>query len=163
MLAPIHSIKHYVHRSNIEILTGAVLIQSVVAAIAKGAARSNAFDVEEGAVIKAVHIEHWILGTANADSSQFTYIIYKLPSGQPTPDETNMLNLGSWDNKKNILFSSQGVLPEENAGQSIPVHRGWIKIPKGKQRMGLGDKVQIACLSVGTLQYCGLSTYKEYE
>ncbi len=163
MLAPIHSIKHYVHRSNVEVGTGVVLNATSVTAIAKGAARSNSFDVEEGAVLKAIHLEYWLCGTDASVQSQFTLIVYKQPSESTLASATDMANLGSWDNKKNILFSSQGVLPQEAAAQSIPVIREWIKIPKGKQRFGLGEKFQTSIFSVGTLQLCGLATYKEYE
>jgi len=163
MLAPITSIKHYVHRANSVIATGNVLTHSVVIAVAKGAARALPSNVEEGAVVKAVHLEYWICGTLDAATSQFAFIVYKLPAGQVVADATDMANLGSWDNKKNILFSSQGVLPEGESSQSIPVIREWIKIPKGKQRFGLNDSFRVTFFSVGTLQVCGLATYKEYD
>ncbi len=163
MLAPINSIKHYQHTSNTTVGTGGVHLKNLANALAKGAARTDPGHVYEGCVIKAIHIEYWICGTLDATTSQFAFICYKLPSGQTAPDATNMANLGSWDNKKNILFSSQGVLPEGESQQSIPVIREWVRIPKGKQRFGLGDIFQIAIFSVGTLQVCGLSTYKEYE
>ncbi len=162
MLAPIHSIKHYVHRTNAEVATGVVLVQGLVTSIAKGATRSSSDQIEEGAVVKAIHVEAWICGT-DATQSQFTFILYKLPAGQVVPDATDMANLGSWDNKNNILFTSQGVLPQESAAISVPVIREWVKIPKGKQRFGLNEKFQMAFFSVGTLQICGIAIYKEYE
>ncbi len=163
MVAPIHSIKHYVHRTNAAVATGAVLVQGVVTAIVKGAARTSSDQVEEGAVIKAVHLEYWICGVDDAVTSQFTFIVYKLPSGQSIPNATDMTGLGAWENKKNILFSSQGVLPKDESAISVPVIRQWILVPKGKQRFGLEDKLQVAFHSVGTLQICGIATYKEYE
>jgi len=161
-LPPINTVKHYVHRSNALIMTGNVLGHLSVNAITKGAARSTTGDVDEGAVIKAIHLEYWLNGTDNQDTSQFTFIAYKLPAGQISPDSTEMLNLQSWNNKKNILFSSQGVLAKDGA-QSIPVIRNWVLIPKGKQRFGLGDRFEVAALAVGTLQFCGIATYKEYS
>ncbi len=47
---------------------------------------------------------------------------------------------------------------------SVPLFRGWVKIPKGKQRFGLGDEFIVAFESVGeAAQLCGFSTYKEYK
>ncbi len=163
MLAPISSIKHYVAQTNVNVATGVTLVHTSVDAVAKGALRSATNIVEEGAVIKAIHLEYWLKGVATSSTSQFVFIVYKLPSGLAIPDSTDMAALQAWPNKKNILFSSQGVLSQADAGQSIPVVRDWIKIPKGKQRFGLEDKFQIAIFTVGTLNICGLVVYKEYE
>ncbi len=162
MQAPIVSIKHYVARTNFKILTGAVNTTSIVSVVAKGAARALPSDVEEGAVVKAVHLEFWFQG-ADTGSTQFTMVVYKLPAGSAAPTSTNMLNLGSYLNKKNILYSTQGVLPDVTASTTIPVLREWLKIPKGKQRFGLGDALKVTFHSVGEYQICGLATYKEYE
>ncbi len=163
MLAPISSIKHYVHRSNAAVATGAVLTATLVDVVAKGAARTGAQTVEEGCVIKAIHLEYWICGIDDAVTSQFAFVVYKLTAGDVPPTATDMANLGSWNNKRNILFSSQGVLPKDESAISVPVIRDWIKIPKGKQRFALGDQFSVTVFSVGTLQFCGLATYKEYE
>jgi len=42
--------------------------------------------------------------------------------------------------------------------------RGWYKIPKTKQRFGLGDRLVLQIASQGTdaLDFCGFATYKEY-
>ncbi len=163
MLAPISSIKHYSQRSNAAVATGVALSHTAANAVAKGGSRSDPSIVEEGCVIKAVYLEYWICGTLDGTTTQFTFVAYKLPSGQATATATNMGALGAWNNKKNILFSSQGVLPEGESSMSIPVIRQWVLIPKGKQRFGLGDQFMVTVFSVGTLQFCGFATYKEYE
>ncbi len=74
-----------------------------------------------------------------------------------------MNNLMVYPNKKNILFYSQGVIGDLTT-QSIPVVRNWFLIPKGKQRMGLGDKiVETLTATAAVIQNCGFSTYKEYK
>ncbi len=163
MLAPINSIKHIVQRSNANITTGAKLDHPFATAVAKGGSRSSSGIVEEGCVIKAVHLEYWICGVDDANTTQFTFIFYKLPSGTALPSAAEMSTLSSWQNKKNIFFTSQGVLPKGEEAQSIPVVREWIKIPKGKQRMGLADDLAVTVLSVGIMQFCGVAIYKEYE
>ncbi len=128
-----------------------------------GAARANTSNVEEGAIIKAVHFEFWFLGADDVNTTQFTMIIYKRPANSPAATSTEMLNLQAFENKKNILFSTQGVLAKTSEGTSIPVIREWVKIPKGKQRFGLGDELSVTFHSVGEYRICGLMTYKEYE
>ncbi len=72
-------------------------------------------------------------------------------------------NLGAYPNKKNILYTTQGILADANdGGPTIPLIRGWIKIPKGKQRMGLDDRIVVNITAVGALRLCGISTFKEY-
>ncbi len=163
MLAPISSIKHYVARTNATVASGNVLIAGSANAVAKGNARSSTDVVEEGCVIKAVHLEYWLNGRGASNTTQFTFIVYKLPSEGAVPTASDMANLQAWTNKKNILFSSQGVLGQSGS-QSIPVIRDWIMIPKGKQRFGLGDKFQSCLFASGeSIQLCGMATYKEYE
>ncbi len=163
LLAPINTVKHYVHSSNAVIATGAIrnvtLIDAVVAP-----ATSNAFDVKEGAIIKAVYIEWWIKGKdAAGGSSQFTMIIEKNPVNVGTATIANMSNLGAYNNKKNVLYSTQGVIGDLSTN-GVPILRTWVLIPKGKQRFGLADRLTSTILAIGTngIQSCGIATYKEF-
>ncbi len=76
-----------------------------------------------------------------------------------------MAALHDYDNKKNILFTSQALSPIDES-MMIPVMRGWYKIPKGKQRMGLGDQLKISIRNNNAtaidVNFCGLVIYKEY-
>ncbi len=76
-----------------------------------------------------------------------------------------MTALGTFDNKKNILYTTQGLAPNDGVGQPVAVIRQWFKIPKSKQRFGLGDKIRLAIASRGdgVITYCGFATYKEYS
>ncbi len=165
MLAPINSNKHYVHNTNAVIASGAVRSSTLVDAVV-APATSNAFDVEEGSLVKAIWVEHWLLGNGAAGTNtQFTLIVEKCPSNIASATAAEMANLGAYTNKKNIMFSSQGVIGSGKDGQSaIPIIRNWLKIPKGKQRMGLSDRIVLTILATGTiLQDCGIQTYKEYR
>ncbi len=165
MVAPINTIKHYVHRTNVSLASGAIQ-NNLVAESVVAPATANAFSVKEGSIIKAVWIEIWLLGgTSTADSTtQFNVTVEKLPGNTPVMTFANSSNLGAYLNKKNILYTTQGVLTGElNGPQSVPVIRGWIMIPKGKQRMGLDDRVACNIANTGvTLQVCGIFTYKEF-
>ncbi len=162
MLAPINSVKHYIPAENSTIASGVrrslVLVDAVVAP-----ASSNTFDVKEGSIVKAIFIENWIKSNASAGTdTKFQLALEKVPAGQTALNFTQMSNLQSYDNKKNILFFSQGVVGDLTT-QAIPVVRTWFKIPKGKQRFGLGDRLVLSVASnAAEINNCGFSTYKEY-
>ncbi len=165
MRAPINSVKHYVHLQNSAVATGTKLdIVSIDAVRAPAVALSN--QVKEGAVVKAIHLEYWLLGggTAPDTTTQFDLVVLKLPGGAVAPTAAEMLNLGAYINKKNILFTSQGVINGDVANvQSLPIIRQWILIPKGKQRFGFGDKFTTVLLATGTtIRICGIAIYKEF-
>ncbi len=165
MQAPIISIKHFVPRTSVAIAGGTVLSHVIVDTVAQ-ASVTAVEDVVEGSLVKAVFCEYWIMNeAATGNQGQFTVTIEKISSGGATPTVTNMANLGSYPNKKNVLYTSQGILGEINDGQgAIPIIRTWVPIPKGKQRFSLGDRFIITLSSVsGSYRVCGMFIYKEYK
>ncbi len=166
MLAPINSIKHYVHRANTSIASGSVSAHVVVdSTTAPGNATSA--DVTEGSIVKAVHLEYWLNSDgATGTTVQFVLIVEKVPANQSSATAVNLLNLGAYENKKNILYTTQGNLGASVDGQSsVPILRAWVLIPKGKQRFGLSDRLVVSMEPVGSVgaAFCGLATYKEYR
>lgn len=165
MLAPINSIKHFVPQTSAQINSGTVTSHVIIDAVPQSSVATVA-DVVEGSIIKAVYVEIWIMNLGAAGPSQFILTIEKSPNGLAGPTFTNMANLMSYDNKKNILFSSQGILSDQNDGGNgaVPIHRSWIKIPKGKQRFGLGDRFLLSLAAVdANYRWCGMIIYKEYK
>ncbi len=164
MVAIINSIKHYVVRTNSVVATGAIQSNILVDAVVAPATAAT-FEVIQGAVIKAVFIELWLFGNENAGTTtQFVATVEKLIGGAAAMTNAQALNLGSYPNKKNILYTTQGVVGSFKDGQSsVPVIRGWIKIPKGKQRFGLADQLRLNVAAVGALRNCGIFIYKEYR
>jgi len=134
------------------------IIATSVAVVDKNATN----EIEEGAIVKAVFVELWAIGTT-ADQF-FTIVLFKNPNGLGNPSFTNMTNLTQWLNKKNVLYTTQGLASNDGIAGPIPIIRQWFKIPKSKQRFGLGDKLQLCIASRGdaTITYCGFATYKEY-
>ncbi len=126
-------------------------------------ARTLPEHVAEGCSVKAFWLELWIQNSAPAIGS-FTFIVYKNPGGSNNVASADMAALHDWDNKKNILYTTQGLAPG-NEEQILNIFKGWIKIPKGKQRFGLGDKMQFAIRNNTTydINFCGLVIYKEYN
>ncbi len=163
MVAPINSNKHYVHRTNSTVAGGAIQ-NNIVAESVVAPATANAFSVEEGSIIKAIHFELWIWQSfSTAAETQFVVIIEKIPGNGTPITVAQSLNLGAYPNKKNILWTSQGILAGKDSN-SVPIIRDWILIPKGKQRMGLDDQIMASLAVVGPqMNVCGLFTYKEYR
>ena len=98
---------------------------------------SNADEVRVGAVVKAVYVEMWYQGEGMATGTSIS-IIEKRPLDNAGANTAQMLALDSYPNKKNIFWTHQGLSSDQNTN-AVPVIRGWLKIPKGKQRFGLGD------------------------
>ncbi len=163
MVAPINANKHYVQFSNANIASGALEALIAVDAV-QAPATGNARDVEEGSIVKALYLEIWCYGLgASGTDTQFFLDVEKIPSGATTMTFAQSSNLSAYPNKKNILYTTQGVIGGIDTN-SVALLRNWILIPKGKQRMGLGDRVVVNVTTVGApMQRCGFSTYKEYR
>ena len=165
MLAPIQSIKHYVQFASATITEGTVGLRELVEAVSVAAVGAATDEVEEGSVVKAVFVELWLSANGTSgQTSQFTLIVEKIPAGQDSATFTQMNNLGAYPNKKNILYTTHGILGSAVNGPTVPLIRNWVLIPKGKQRMGLGDVLAMT-IAAGAepMQNCGFTTYKEYK
>ncbi len=157
----VHSTKHYVQVTFSTALTVARNSETLITSVQSTVANLGN-EVAEGASIKAVYIEMWVAGSTI--DQFFTAIVAKLPSGLTTPSFAEMTDLFTWENKKNIFYTTQGLASSDNVGPPVAILRGWIKIPKSKQRFGLGDKLVFVVASRGDadINYCGFATYKEY-
>ncbi len=162
MVRPVvHSVKHYVQFSIATVAGGAVNNQTIVVAFARQ--NVNAVnEVVEGSIIKAVYLEIWVrAGSTTPSSGQM--IVWKGNSDVTPPTAADMAALGDWDNKKNIFYTTMGLYNDQDADATL-AFKGWIKIPKGKQRFGLGDILRWTIFTPTIdLQTCGFSTYKEYS
>ncbi len=161
MKSPIHSRKHIVQFPFDAILTGTRQGIPLIVAVDRTIADA-ATEVIEGAVVKAIFIELWLQNSANDGFS--VVVVSKNVAGDTGPAFGGMADLDSYDNKKNILFTHEGLTSNDGVGNPINVLRQWIKIPKGKQRFGLGDRLDISISnpSSNSLNRCGMAIYKEY-
>ncbi len=166
MKAPINSIKHYVQTSLTSVAESTVENIEVVFAVADRAAGTTPKHVLQGAVVKAVFLEYWIM----SEGAQPTFgnaTVEKVEGNSDNMTFADAADLFAYNNKKNVLFCTQGLIGDANSNP-IPILRQWIKIPKGKQRFGKGDKlnVNITCLNPTSgegIEVCGFATYKEYQ
>ncbi len=165
MLAPINSVKHIVQRFVTTVATAAVLNDVIVNAVVASAV-SDPTEVQEGSVIKAVFVEMWLAGTgASGISGAFNLTVEKYIADQPDMTSAQSLNLMTYPNKKNILYTTQGLIASDEGSPAMPLIRQWIKIPKGKQRFGLGDRLLINLANVSNVNFsvCGVYIYKAYQ
>lgn len=166
MVAPINSRKHFVPQSLATIVNGAISNAVAVKTVSDVTGITNTFDVIEGAQIKAIHVELWYTGGgATGTAGQFVLTVEKVPAGATKMTAAQAVNLNAYPNKKNILFTSQGIIGATIDGQSsVPIIRSWVLIPRGKQRMGLGDEIIVNTAAVGQdIERCGIFIYKEYK
>ncbi len=157
----IKSRKHIVQTPFSEISTGTrETIQ--VALVVDRTLADAATEVVEGAIIKAVFVEMWLQNDGTNGHSIVT--LEKTQSEATGPSFADMADLDSYQNKKNIFFIHEGLTNNESVGNPIPVMNSWFKIPKSKQRFGLGDGLllNISNPSSGNLHRCGKMIYKEY-
>ncbi len=163
MLAPINSVKHYVGQPLFTVGVGASVTLELVDVVAAPVS-TNREKCNEGSLVKAIHVEYWILSDGVSGTvTTFIMTIEKSPSNALDPAFSDMLNLGGYANKKNILYTTQGIVASDTVGQAVPIIRDWIKIPKGKQRMGQEDRMLITFASVNQIMHvCGMAIYKEY-
>jgi len=162
MVRPVvHSTKHYVQYPIDEITTGTsqqiILIEAVQSTVA-----NLATEVEEGALVKAVFVELWLQNQGTL--SEVIVNVTKTPAQTLGPNFVQAASLFTYVNKKNIFFTHQGLTPNDGVSGPIAPIRHWVKIPKSKQRFGLGDRLvlSIANVSANDLNRCGMATYKEY-
>ncbi len=160
-LAPYITEKHYTNFSPTNIAAAGISVSSVAIAVAV-VDKNSSNEVEEGDLVKAVFIERW-LTSDDATQSSFVLSVEKLPGNQPTMTFAQSIAMNTYPNKKNILYVTEGLVSPV-AQNPTPVIRQWIGIPKGKQRMGLGDRilVNIAAIANG-ITFCGFNVFKEVK
>ncbi len=157
--ATINSEKHLVQFSLGAIAAGTVSTHDLIVAENTPAARE---DVRVGAIVKAIHCEMWFRGGDDTAGGSYVAIIVKMNGSIANPNTTQMAALHDWNNKKNILWTSQGLINDDSS-VATPINNWWLKIPKGKQRMALGDRLVLYIYAqTGITDRCGTYIYKEY-
>ncbi len=141
----------------------AAVLTTIISSAIEGAP-STPNHVAEGAEIRAVYAEIWIQNGSASVVGSVTCAIYKNPGGANAPNSGQMAALHDYDNKKNIFYCCQGLAPQTDSGV-LPLYKGWIKIPKGKRRQGLGDLISVTIRNNNAtavdIEVCGLFIFKE--
>ncbi len=153
--------KHIVQHSIFTVAAGAITKKNIAICVAV-AAKDSPGEVDIGSRISAIYVEMWINSNAAAIGS-CNITLEKLVAGGTAMTFTQSNNLSTYPNKKNIFYTTQGLSPSESGNPRLGIG-GWFKIPKGKQRMGLGDifAVNISAIT-GGIEACGFEIFKEQK
>ncbi len=159
MRPTINSDKHVVQFSLFAVAAGA--ITNLAVATATKIITAAVADVRVGSIIKAVYIEMWV---TSDDAAAGTTIVTleKIQSGTAGMSTASAGALNTYANKKNILYTCMGLIPS-NVTYPMNCLKGWIKIPKGKQRFGVGDRLALNIFAQSNgIAGCGMAIFKEY-
>ncbi len=158
----VHSTKHIVQLPINQIATGIREINLIALSTAISD-KNLSTEVEEGNTIKAIYFEMWLQNTGTL--GEFIATISKDLGNDSGPTFAEQASLFTYDNKKNILWTSQGLTSNDGVSGPVNIIRQWVKIPKSKQRFGLGDSIRfnISNVSANDLNRCGIAIYKEYS
>ncbi len=153
--------KHIVQSTIATVAAGAITKRNIVTAVAV-AAKDTPGEVDVGSRVSAVYVEFWINSNA-AVMGSCNITLEKLVAGGTAMTFTQSNNLSTYPNKKNILYITQGLSPSESANPRLGIG-GWFKIPKGKQRFGLGDILTVNFSAItGGIELCGFAVFKEQK
>ncbi len=156
----IQSTKHYVQHSLAVVASGAILKKDLVVGQEMPDV-SSAVDVLNGASVKAIYLELWV-HSDDAASGTVIFTVEKRTKGMTVMSTANAALLNEYHNKKNIFYTTMGLIPN-NVTYPWAVFKGWIKIPKGKQRFGMDDVLSWNLFAQSNgLSLCGFATYKAY-
>ncbi len=158
MRPKVHVEKHFLQQSLFTVTAGQ--ITNLILALGVAVTTATANQVREGATISAVWVELWLTGD---DAVQGTSIVTleKVPSGAPNMTAAQSASLNTYPNKKNIFHTQMGLTPP-NTQYPMASIKGWFKIPKGKQRFGLGDELVLNVMGQSDgVSACGNIIYKE--
>ncbi len=157
-LRPINSVKNIVDSVNLLVAAGTTT--KVILADGVNNYTGGVNEVPIGAKVSSVYLFMQILpstGTANVD-----WYIWKGPldlnAGMPVPGAT-----GGDNNRKWILHEEKGI-PGNAADGAYPLtFKGVIKLPRGRQRFGENDRLQIDFRGADIHNACIKCIYKFYQ
>ena len=159
MRPTINTEKHYNQESVFTVGAGAISNRIIAVAVVVPSGTSDN-EIRQGAIISAVYIEMWLTSDDALQASSIV-TLEKVNGNAPLMAAGESAALNVYPNKKNIFHTQMGLIPP-NVQHPLGSVKGWFKIPKGKQRFGLGDRLllNVHAQSNG-LQACGFFIYKE--
>ncbi len=163
-MKPVIKSKKHINQISQATVAQAAVVHSILVTSIEGTS-TTPDQVEEGALVKSCYVEFWVSQDSASVVGSYTVILYKDPNGTNAATTGQVAALHDYPNKKNILFTAQGLLTPNDGGQ-VPVLRQWYKIPKGKQRFGLSDRLIVTIRNNNAtavdINFCGLAVFKEY-
>ncbi len=165
-LRPINSQKHENTWSFLGQIANSVKTIVLIKGTERGAIATNdPTEVQIGAKISSIYIEFNLNGVDNSGEVQvFHWQIMKNPNNQiGSPDPTSYNSA----QKSKILKRGMEMLPQIplGSGGTVQTKRIFVvKIPRGFQRFGDNDQLQLhyKSTSASAINFCGIHIFKEY-
>ncbi len=157
-LRPINSVKNIVDGTFLGVAAG-VTTTTVLASGVNDYA-GGVTEVPIGAKVMSIYLFASIQQTVV--NSNIDWYIWKGPGNitatMPVPGVT-----GGDQNRKYILHEEKGLPGLVTNGAPPHIFRGVIRIPKGRQRFGEADRLEIKARGAGIYDYCIKAIYKFYQ
>ncbi len=158
-LRPINSVKNIVDLINITVAAGTTTTVALASTVNDYTGGST--EVPIGAKITSMYLFvqaiNDVLPLTNVD-----WYVWKGPGNlaatMPIPSGT-----GGDQNRRYILHEEKGIPGAADDGAAPLTFRGVIKIPRGRQRFGEGDVMQIKVRGVSAHTWCAKIIYKFYQ
>ncbi len=165
MVAPIVSRKHIIPQGVTGIAISGIANIKIATAVESPTPLTTFDEVAIGSIIKAVYIEMWVRGDDESAPPANAQVNFEKLSGSSTSMIfADASTINAYDNKSSVFYITQGLTSAGTANSGIPFMRGWFKIPKGFQRMALGDRLVLNISALNhDLEICGIFVYKEYQ
>ncbi len=150
--------KHYTQFSVFAVASGAITNLVLFTAVETPAAVAQ---VKTGSKVSAVYIEMWLTSDDTGAGTAIVTLEKAVGIQTVLMSAASSAALDGYNNKKNIFHTQMGLVGP-NTQYPMASVKGWFKIPKGKQRMGVNDRLilNIHGQSNG-LAGCGFVTFKE--
>ncbi len=163
-LRPVQRIKHVVDQ-NATLAKATTLIIDIVSA-ADAPVIANTTEVITGAKVFGIYLKATIASNDPIDVGAIPNVylaVRKNPSGLLGVQLIN--SIGDEDDKKFVIHQEMSMIENKGQGSNATVlFNGVIKIPKGYQRFGPGDKLQVLWFSPALdVAVCLQAHYKEFR
>ncbi len=160
-MRPIIASRKHIKQIPIDTVMGGSITNLIFARAKQDFDATVADEMQVGATVKAVYIELW----AQADAQNIgsvTITVEKLMGTSALMTTVDSAFLHGYLNKNNVLYTTQGLIGE-NDTNPIPFLRMWIKIPRGKQRMAINERLVLnISANLQNVIHCGTIIYKSY-
>lgn len=155
---PINSVKNIVDSTTLGV--AAAVVTNVNVADAVNDYTGVVSDVPIGAKVAGVYL--FLQVQQQAVNSNVDWYIWKGPNlltpTMPVPGAT-----GGDPSRKYILHEEKGIPGPMNNGSPPLTFRGFIKVPRGRQRFAEGDRMQVKIRGAAVYDTCLKCIYKFYQ
>ncbi len=159
-LRPIHSIKHVI---DVQLgLTAGTQVNTNLVNTIDAPTLANPTSVETGCKISSIYlnVEGYQTSATGGALSNFYMIVVKNQGGNTASIAANAVGVD--DNKRFVIHQEMKMRHNTDNGNPRTLFVGVLRIPRGYQRFGINDLLQVGLLTpAGTMDMCIQCIYKE--